>query len=204
MLDVNRPALQHYIHIAFIVSFSNISCTAIHHCTSTKPPHHHCQFWMKDKLGNFCFQATGNVLHLQIPIKSNIWHAAYTLNVNRNTNVWPERGVRLRLRCGQHPGKYGILLVLSLSSNSRHSLLPLDLACTHFCCVHLPPFDPSGEIARHCTFETSGKKMTTSTNLVSVHTNLLCVWLCVSAMTSTPVVPCLLLDREPDFLKFSL
>ena len=34
---------------------------------------------------------------------------------------------------------------------------------------------PSGEIARHSTFEISGKKMTTSTNLVSVHTNLLCV-----------------------------
>ena len=33
----------------------------------------------------------------------------------------------------------------------------------------------SGEIARHSTFEISGKKMTTSTNLVSVHTNLLCV-----------------------------
>ena len=33
----------------------------------------------------------------------------------------------------------------------------------------------SGEIARHRTFEISGKKMTTSTNLVSVHTNLLCV-----------------------------
>ena len=34
---------------------------------------------------------------------------------------------------------------------------------------------PSGEIARHSTFEISGKKMTMSTNLVSVHTNLLCV-----------------------------
>ena len=36
-------------------------------------------------------------------------------------------------------------------------------------------YKTSGEIERHSTFETSGKKMTTSTNLVSVHTNLLCV-----------------------------
>ena len=52
--------------------------------------------------------------------------------------------------------------------------------------LHVPPVqiywsleDPmldehtSGEIARHSTFEINGKKMTTSTNLVSVHTNLL-------------------------------
>ena len=56
---------------------------------------------------------------------------------------------------------------------------------------------PSGEIARHSTFEISGKKMTTSTNFVSVHTNLLCVLLCVSAMASSPVVPCLACTSEP-------
>ena len=55
----------------------------------------------------------------------------------------------------------------------------------------------SREIARHSTFEIRGKKMTTSTNLVSVHTNLLCVLLCVSAMASSPVVPCLACTSEP-------
>ena len=41
--------------------------------------------------------------------------------------------------------------------------------------IRRPHRDTSGEIARHSTFEISGKNMTTSTNLVSVHTNLLCV-----------------------------
>ena len=59
--------------------------------------------------------------------------------------------------------------------------------------------DTSGEIARHSTFEISGKKMTTSTNLVSVHTILLCVLLCVSAMASSPVVPCLACTSEPSY-----
>ena len=61
---------------------------------------------------------------------------------------------------GRAQSYYFSLMALSTTKSSKST-------CTVFA--------TSGEIARHRTFEISGKNMTTSTNLVSVHTNLLCV-----------------------------